>query len=156
MARQEPGHQSDGNKTGIDWIGTVAAFDACRRQLIPLGFPQRLVRPEDAQHDGSNPKAGGDQQPEIRIRWRLDPITGHSALHTGLDFQADTGTPILAAASGVVTQEYDPEYGNMLEIDHGNDLVTRYAHASVVLVKKGDLIKRVQKIAEVGTTGRST
>ena len=89
--------------------------------------------------------------------WRIDPITGHSALHTGLDFQADTGTPILAAASGVVVaQEYHPEYGNVLEIDHGNDLITRYAHASVVLVKKGDLIKRGQKIAEVGTTGRST
>ena len=89
--------------------------------------------------------------------WRIDPITGHSALHTGLDFQADNGTPILAAASGVVvTQEFHPEYGNMVEIDHGNDLITRYAHASLVLVKKGDLIKRGQKIAEVGTTGRST
>ena len=89
--------------------------------------------------------------------WRIDPMTGHSALHTGLDFQADTGTPIFAAAGGVVvTQEYHPEYGNMVEMDHGNDVVTRYAHASLVLVKKGDLIKRGQKIAEVGTTGRST
>jgi murein DD-endopeptidase MepM/ murein hydrolase activator NlpD len=89
--------------------------------------------------------------------WRIDPFNGHSALHTGLDFQADTGTPILAAAGGVVvTQEYHPAYGNMVEIDHGNDLITRYAHASAVFAKKGDLIKRGQKIAEVGTTGRST
>jgi murein DD-endopeptidase MepM/ murein hydrolase activator NlpD len=89
--------------------------------------------------------------------WRIDPFTGRSALHTGMDFQADAGTPILAAAGGVVvTQEYHPEYGNMVEIDHGNDLVTRYAHSSRVLVKKGDLVKRGQKIAEVGTTGRST
>jgi len=89
--------------------------------------------------------------------WRIDPFTGHSALHTGLDFQADQGTPILAAAGGVVvTQEFHPSYGNMIEIDHGNDLMTRYAHASKTLVKKGDLIKRGQKIAEVGTTGRST
>lgn len=89
--------------------------------------------------------------------WRIDPITGRSALHTGLDFQADTGTPILAAAGGVVVaQEFHPEYGNMVEIDHGNDLVTRYAHASKVFVKKGDLIRRGQEIAEVGTTGRST
>lgn len=89
--------------------------------------------------------------------WRIDPFTGRSALHTGLDFQADTGTQILAAAGGVVvTQEYHAAYGNMVEIDHGNDLVTRYAHASKVLVKKGDLIRRGQKIAEVGTTGRST
>nr|WP_279343742.1 M23 family metallopeptidase [Variovorax terrae] len=89
--------------------------------------------------------------------WRIDPFTGRSALHTGLDFQAEPGTSILAAAGGVVaTQEFHPAYGNMVEIDHGNDLITRYAHASKVWVKKGDLIKRGQKIAEVGTTGRST
>jgi murein DD-endopeptidase MepM/ murein hydrolase activator NlpD len=89
--------------------------------------------------------------------WRVDPFTGHSALHTGLDFQADSGTPIVAAAGGiVVTQEYHAAYGNMIEIDHGKDLVTRYAHASRVYVKKGDLIRRGQRIADVGTTGRST
>jgi murein DD-endopeptidase MepM/ murein hydrolase activator NlpD len=89
--------------------------------------------------------------------WRTDPFTGRSALHTGLDFQALQGTPILAAAGGVVvTQEYHAAYGNMVEIDHGNDLITRYAHASKTMVKKGDLIKRGQKIAEVGSTGRST
>jgi murein DD-endopeptidase MepM/ murein hydrolase activator NlpD len=74
-----------------------------------------------------------------------------------LDFQADHGTSIFAAAAGVVvTQEYHPAFGNLIEVDHGNDLITRYAHSSRVLVKKGDLIKRGQKIAEVGTTGRST
>jgi len=89
--------------------------------------------------------------------WRIDPITGRSALHTGLDFPATPGTPIYAAAGGVVvTQEYQAEYGNMIEVDHGNDLISRYAHSSKVLVKKGDLIKRGQKIAEVGNTGRST
>lgn len=89
--------------------------------------------------------------------WRIDPITGRSALHTGLDFQADSGTPILAAAGGVVVvQEYHAAYGNVVEIDHGNDLVTRYAHASRVFAKKGDLIRRGQKIADVGSTGRST
>lgn len=89
--------------------------------------------------------------------WRIDPVNGQSALHTGLDFPASLGTPILAAAGGVVVvQEYHSGYGNMLEIDHGNDLITRYAHASKVLVKKGDLVKRGQKIADVGSTGRST
>lgn len=89
--------------------------------------------------------------------WRIDPFTGHSALHTGLDFPAEPGTPIYAAAGGVVVaQEFHPQYGNMIEVDHGNDLITRYAHSSRVNVKKGDLIKRGQKIAEVGTTGRST
>lgn len=89
--------------------------------------------------------------------WRIDPITGHSALHTGLDFPAVAGTPIYAAAGGiVVAQEFHPEYGNMIEVDHGNDLITRYGHGSKVNVKKGDLIKRGQHIADVGSTGRST
>lgn len=89
--------------------------------------------------------------------WRIDPFTGRSALHTGLDFQALQGTPILAAAGGVVVaQEFHAEYGNMIEVDHGNDVITRYAHASKTFVKKGDLIKRGQQIAAVGTTGRST
>jgi murein DD-endopeptidase MepM/ murein hydrolase activator NlpD len=89
--------------------------------------------------------------------WRIDPFTGHQALHTGLDFASNVGTPITAAAGGVViTQQLHPEYGNMVEIDHGNGLVTRYAHASKVFVHRGDLVKRGQKLAEVGTTGRST
>jgi murein DD-endopeptidase MepM/ murein hydrolase activator NlpD len=88
---------------------------------------------------------------------RIDPFTGRSAFHQGIDFNAPSGTPINAAAGGVVvTSEWHTGYGNMVEIDHGNDLVTRYAHASKVFVKAGDLIKRGQKIAEVGSTGRST
>lgn len=89
--------------------------------------------------------------------YRIDPINGRKALHTGLDFPADTGTPILAAAGGVVVVEQrHPAYGNMVEIDHGNKVITRYAHASEVFVKKGDLVKRGQHIANVGSTGRST
>ncbi len=89
--------------------------------------------------------------------WRRDPITGQRALHEGVDFQADPGTPILAAAGGVVVgAQYHPAYGNMVEIDHGNDLVTRYAHASRLLVRTGAVVRRGQQIAEVGSTGRST
>lgn len=88
---------------------------------------------------------------------RIDPINGHAARHTGLDFPAPMGTAIAAAAGGVVvTQEFHKEYGNMVEIAHGNGLVTRYAHASKVFVKKGDLVRQGQKIAEVGATGRVT
>lgn len=89
--------------------------------------------------------------------WRSDPFTGQSAMHEGIDFLADPGTPILSAAAGVVsTVERHPQYGNMIEIDHGNDLITRYAHASQVFVKVGEFIKRGQRIAAVGSTGRST
>ncbi|TAL19222.1 MAG: M23 family metallopeptidase [Aquabacterium sp.] len=89
--------------------------------------------------------------------FRVDPFSGRSALHTGLDFPADTGTPIVAAAGGVVvTARPHPAYGNMVEIDHGNGLITRYGHTSRMLVHEGDLIKRGQHIADVGSTGRST
>jgi len=89
--------------------------------------------------------------------WRIDPITGQRAMHEGVDFPADIGTPIRAAAAGIVLNvEHHPAYGNLLEIDHGNDLVTRYAHTLRVLVKPGALVKRGQVIAEVGNTGRST
>jgi murein DD-endopeptidase MepM/ murein hydrolase activator NlpD len=70
---------------------------------------------------------------------------------------AEQGTPILAAAGGVVVySDLHPQYGNMIEIDHGNDLVTRYAHASKRLVKIGDVVLRGARIAEVGMTGRAT
>jgi murein DD-endopeptidase MepM/ murein hydrolase activator NlpD len=55
-----------------------------------------------------------------------------------------------------VAAEYHPAYGNMVEIDHGNNLTTRYAHASKLLVRAGTLVRRGQKIAEVGSSGRST
>ncbi len=89
--------------------------------------------------------------------FRTDPITGRPALHTGLDFSADPGTPIGAAAGGMVRAiEVHPQYGNLLEIDHGNGLTTRYAHTQRILVKVGDLVKRGQLVALVGNTGRST
>lgn len=89
--------------------------------------------------------------------FRLDPITGRAALHTGLDFPSELGTPIHAAAGGmVIVSENHPAYGQLLEIDHGNTLVTRYAHASKLLVKNGMMVKRGQVIAEVGNSGRST
>jgi murein DD-endopeptidase MepM/ murein hydrolase activator NlpD len=89
--------------------------------------------------------------------FRLDPFSGRAALHTGLDFPAEVGTPILAAAGGMVLSTDDhPQYGRLLEIDHGNGLITRYAHTSKILVRAGDLVRRGQVVAYVGTTGRST
>jgi murein DD-endopeptidase MepM/ murein hydrolase activator NlpD len=129
-----------GQRTDLFTVMESRLFDQkIRQMMIPTQQPVQLG------HLGS------------AFGWRIDPFTGRSALHTGLDFQAEQGTPIFAAAGGVVvTQEVHPAYGNMVEIDHGNNLITRYAHASRVWVKKGDLVRRGQKIAEVGTTGRST
>ena len=89
--------------------------------------------------------------------WRIDPFNGQRAMHEGVDFMAPIGAPIKAAAGGIVVySDYHQGYGNMIEIDHGNGLVSRYAHASKRLVKEGDVVLRGQKIGEVGSTGRST
>ncbi|WP_020206689.1 M23 family metallopeptidase [Cupriavidus sp. WS] len=89
--------------------------------------------------------------------WRFDPFTGRRTPHDGVDFSAPAGTPIVAAAGGVVVAaEWHPEYGNLIDIDHGNGLKTRYAHSAKMLVKPGDLVKPGQQIALVGSTGRST
>lgn len=89
--------------------------------------------------------------------WRIDPFTGSGAMHEGVDFMANEGTPIHASAGGVVAYaDIHPQYGNMIEIDHGKGIITRYAHASRLLVKVGQVVRRGEKIAEVGSTGRST
>jgi murein DD-endopeptidase MepM/ murein hydrolase activator NlpD len=89
--------------------------------------------------------------------YRIDPFSGHQTFHEGVDFAAETGTPINAAASGkVIYADFHPAYGKSVEIDHGNGLVTRYAHGSELLVKEGDLVVRGQRISRVGSTGRST
>ncbi len=99
----------------------------------------------------------GTQWNASSFGWRIDPFTGEAAMHEGVDFPSDVGTPIKAAAAGIVADvEQHPQYGNLIEIDHGNGLTTRYAHASKIFVKPGTLVRRGQKIAEVGTTGRST
>lgn len=88
---------------------------------------------------------------------RIDPFTGRRSTHEGIDFIAPTGTPILSAAAGVVIDaKWHPGYGNMVEIEHNNKTTTRYAHASRLLVKPGDIVRLGQKIALVGSTGRST
>jgi len=89
--------------------------------------------------------------------YRIDPFNGQHSFHEGIDFPAETGTPIVAAASGkVVAAEVHPQYGKIIEIDHGNGLLSRYAHTSQMLVKVGDLVVRGQKVGSVGSTGRST
>lgn len=89
--------------------------------------------------------------------WRIDPLNGNKAFHEGLDFTADSGTAIRAAADGIVsTSERTPDYGNIVKIDHGSGLETRYAHASKLLVKPGERVIKGQTVAQVGNTGRST
>lgn len=89
--------------------------------------------------------------------WRIDPFTGKQAMHEGVDYMVPAGTPVYASAGGIVSYaDLHPQYGNMVEIDHGNGIVTRYAHASRLLVKVGQMVRRGQEIAISGSTGRST
>ncbi len=90
--------------------------------------------------------------------WRIHPVTGEKTLHKGIDIAAPIGTPIFAAADGVVTDAgwTDGGYGNIVELRHADGTVTLYAHANRVLVSKGQQVKKGEVVAEVGSTGRST
>lgn len=88
---------------------------------------------------------------------RRDPFDGRAAFHAGIDFVAPYGTRFMSAAAGVVVSTRRlPDYGNVIEIDHGNGIHTLYAHASKIIVQVGELVLKGQTIGEVGSTGRST
>lgn len=88
---------------------------------------------------------------------RADPFDGRTAFHKGVDFAAPEGSEVVAVASGVVTWSRDRfGYGRVVEINHGNGLVTRYAHNQKALVNVGDTVQKGQPIALIGSTGRST
>ena len=133
---------SQGVENRSDMLGVLEAqlfFQAVNKKLLPT------MLPVNAQFNASG------------FGMRIDPITGQQAMHEGIDFIADTGTSVVAAAGGVVQfAGFHPQYGHVIDIDHGNDLVTRYAHLSKMLVEEGAIVQRGRKIAEVGSTGRST
>lgn len=89
---------------------------------------------------------------------RDDPFTGEESFHNGMDIGADENTPIYSALPGTVGQVVtdDASYGNYVEIDHGNGVVTRYAHCNALLVQQGQTVSRGEEIARVGSTGKST
>ena len=88
---------------------------------------------------------------------RNDPFTGQLAMHEGIDFSAETGTPVVAPARGqVVRSEWDPTYGNVIEIKHAENFLTRYAHLSKRLVAENTPVQNGTHIGNVGNTGRST
>ncbi len=126
-----------GDKLGI--LESLFTLDSAKKKLIPTMLPVE----------------GGWYS--SNFGWRIDPFTGQRAYHEGIDVMAEQGVTIRAAAGGVVVySDFHPQYGNMIEIDHGNDLVSRYAHASIRSVKVGDVILRGVKVGEVGRTGRAT
>ena len=88
---------------------------------------------------------------------RVDPFTGYTAFHAGVDFAGEQGAPVSAVATGVVTWAGERfGYGNLVEVNHGNGYLTRYAHNSAVLVKVGDTVQKGQELSLLGNTGHST
>lgn len=129
----------DDVETRLDQVASRVA----RNDLDLMAFPSRTPIPGTARTSGFGS--------------RTDPFTRRPARHTGFDYGAAHGTPILASAGGRVRRAgpYGP-YGRTVEIDHGDGLVTRYGHLSKVLVRVGDVVLPEQAIATVGSTGRST
>ena len=125
----------------------LAELDAAtaERQLANMAYPYRL------------PVLGHDFDVSSAFGVRRDPFTGRLARHTGLDIPAPRGTPILASGGGRVRSAgYHGAYGYTVIIDHGDGLSTLYGHASKLFVRKGDVVMPKQKIAAVGSSGRST
>ena len=88
---------------------------------------------------------------------RADPFTGYTAVHKGLDFAGPEGTKVSSVAAGLVTFAGDrPGFGEMVEINHGNGLSTRYCHNEKLLVKQGDMVRKGQEVSLMGSTGHST
>ena len=89
--------------------------------------------------------------------WRTDPISGKKGFHEGIDFAGRSGSNVSSVAAGIVTWSgKDSGFGRMVEISHGNGYVTRYAHNKKNLVAVGDKVEKGQKIAVMGSSGRST
>ena len=131
--------QVDDRSDKLSVLESLLTLETARNKLIPTMLPV----------------LGGSYN--SNFGWRIDPFTGRQSYHEGIDFAGGEGAPILAAAGGVVVYaEHHPQYGNMVEVDHGNDLITRYAHASRMHVKVGDMVLRGARIADVGRTGRAT
>ena len=133
----------DGGLNAVDASLALVTGATTESDLAGMAYPSRLPIP------GARISSGFGN--------RRDPFTNRLARHTGVDLPAPVGTPILASAGGRVRfAGFRRAFGNTVEIDHGDGLVTRYAHASRLLVRKGQVVLPEQPIARVGSTGRST
>jgi len=143
-----PAEDIAGLEAGVARLEDTLAWlsdSALDRELDAMAFPNRM------------PVAGSRVPVSSQFGTRHDPFTGRLARHTGLDIPARHGAPILASGGGrVVFSGRRGAYGQAVVIDHGDGLATLYGHASRLLVKVGDVVLPQQKIALVGSTGRST
>ena len=153
------GPRAEADASGFDINTELSALEQqLQRQFSELNVLERLIA--DRELDESLEPAGRP----VRTGWiasrygkRVDPFTGEPDNHPGLDFSGRDGSDILAVADGVVIKAGKHyQYGNMIDIDHGNGYVTRYAHNKDNLVRLGDRVRAGDVIAHMGSTGRAT
>jgi murein DD-endopeptidase MepM/ murein hydrolase activator NlpD len=131
--------QLENQEQQMSLLESVLDTRELQRELLPAGRP--IIKGWISSHFGK----------------RTDPFTGRPAMHHGLDFAGKEGSEIISVAGGVVTYSGDRYgYGKMVEVDHGNGYVTRYAHNKKNLVNVGDVVKKEQVLALMGNSGRST
>lgn len=131
-----------------------------KRRIVQLTTLADLIYQRTGEHERSLTGKGWP----VKRGWvssnyghRIDPINGRRRFHAGIDIAAPKGDPLFALAGGVVTWAGTRAgYGNLIEIDHGDDLKTRYGHVQKVKVELGQIVRKGQQIAEVGQTGRAT
>jgi murein DD-endopeptidase MepM/ murein hydrolase activator NlpD len=155
---EEPLAQNDSFELGsimasLDTLGGQLADR--ERQLAVLEDLLLNRKLRDEVHPEGRPVTAG--YISSRFGKRTDPFTGRQAIHKGLDFAGRAGSDVIAVASGIVVWSGKRSgFGQLIEVDHGNGLVTRYAHNADNLVSVGDTVKRGQVIARMGQTGRAT
>jgi murein DD-endopeptidase MepM/ murein hydrolase activator NlpD len=150
------------NAESLQLGNVMAALDNLDQQIVNRDQQLNVLegflldrKLQDEVHPEGRPVESG--YISSRYGSRTDPFTGRAAFHKGIDFAGREGNDIVAVASGVVVwsgSRYG--YGEMIEVNHGNGYATRYAHNSNNLVTVGDTVKRGQRIAHMGDTGRAT
>jgi murein DD-endopeptidase MepM/ murein hydrolase activator NlpD len=139
----------------VEPVTSAGAFDASLNELDTALSRLENVRETARVLPFGNPAPG--RSVTSRFGNRIDPFLGRLALHAGIDFQAETGARVLSTGAGeVIAAGTSGGYGNMVEIDHGQGITTRYGHMSRVLVKAGDRVAAGDVVGLAGSTGRST
>ncbi len=162
------------NDTRLENVGHLNDAELVGRMNRSMDLLERQIYSQSVSFDQLR-EAAGDQKEKIAsipsvmpinvndytmssgYGYRRDPVYGTAKFHEGLDFAAATGTPVFATADAVVeVAERKDAYGNCIDLNHGYNYVTRYAHLSQILVKPGQKVKRGEMIGKVGSTGKST
>lgn len=146
------------NSSGVslDDLERTETSAHCMRVLLD-GMLQRVAERNAALMAIPSRRPVGEARLGSAYGNRIDPFRKQPAFHSGVDFALRSGSDVRAAAGGRVSfAGYHGAYGNLVEIDHGNRLVTRYAHLSRLHVRAGDVVTPEQRIGAVGSTGRST